>query len=346
MTTVPLVSIIIVNWNGKDVLGDCLRSLAKLHYPNWELILVDNGSADGSEKLTNLVSKQAKRIKLIINKENVGFAKANNQGYVGARGKYVLLLNNDTQVNEDLLSLLVKRISKDPKIGVIQPKVRLMAKPSHLDTVGSYLTITGFLQHWGYLQKDSDEFSRETLIFSAKGACMLIRREVIEKVGLFDDDFGSYFEETDFCWRVFLAGYIIIYYPDAEILHKVGYSSKRQDQIFVNYNAFKNRIASLLKNLELVSLLIFVPIHLAIILGLAVYYLITGQFNKSRMIVESIGWNIINLKSIWRKRYTIRKFRVVKDNDLLPQVMRPIDWGKMLLHFARSERMLEGKHEV
>ena len=196
MVRSPLVSIIVVNWNGGQILQRCLESIRLLTYPNYELIIVDNGSSDGTQKLAQ-----------IRNTQNQGFSQANNQGVAHAKGKYILLLNNDTIVSSGCLSILVDRIEKDRSLGVIQPKIYLMDNPTHLDSVGSFLTITGFLQHWGYLQADGPQFNHEREIFSAKGACMLIKKTVIEKVGLFDPDFGSYFEESDFCWRGWLGGW-------------------------------------------------------------------------------------------------------------------------------------------
>src|SRR3989344_7353611 len=203
----PLVSIIIVNWNGGEVLRDCLRSLGKIKYPKWELILVDNGSTDGSEMLVLNLKLKAESLKLIRNKINVGFAKANNRGCKKISGKYVLLLNNDTKVTPKFLTTLVDRMENDPTIGVVQPKIKLMDKPGYLDNAGSFFTRIGFLQHWGFLRKDTREFDEEREIFSAKGACMLIRRKVVENVGLFDEEFFSHFEESDFCWRVWLSGF-------------------------------------------------------------------------------------------------------------------------------------------
>ena len=152
----PLVSVIIANWNGGDVFKNCLASLSKIDYPNWELIVVDNGSTDGSENVAanyqliknkNLPSAEPCSLVILKNKTNLGFAKANNQGYEKAWGKYILLLNNDTKVERDFLLKLVERMERDPSIGVIQPKIYLMDKPGFLDNVGTYLTWTGFLEN-------------------------------------------------------------------------------------------------------------------------------------------------------------------------------------------------------
>jgi GT2 family glycosyltransferase len=329
------VSIIIVNWNGLNVLKDCLVSLEKLKYKNQELIVVDNGSSDGSIEF--LEKYKNKKIILIKNSSNLGFAKANNQGYEKSSGQYILLLNNDTKVTPDLLGVLVNRLEKEADIGVIQPKIYIMDKKDYLDNVGSYLTRLGFLQHIGYMEKDSDLYSNEEVVFSAKGACMLIRREVIEKVGLFDSDFGSYFEESDFCWRVWLSGWKIIFCPKAKIYHKVGFTSKKQNQVMVNYHANKNRICTLIKNLQISNLITIGLLHLTINIGLGIYYLIRVKFSKSWMIWKSIIWNVVYIRKTLEKRHQVSKMRVKDDKEIFRYILKPINWSGMFRHFQKVE---------
>src|SRR5690606_30578705 len=122
------------------VFKNCLDSLNKLKYDNWELIVVDNGSSDGSEKLPMNYALPLSKYKLVKNKKNVGFAPANNQGLKFVKGKYVLLLNNDTKVPSDFLDKLIERMEKDKSIGALQPKIRMMDQKGHLDNAGSFLT--------------------------------------------------------------------------------------------------------------------------------------------------------------------------------------------------------------
>lgn len=343
----PLVSIIIVNWNGGEVMRQCIESLSKIDYANWELIVVDNGSTDGSvEKIKKLNIKNQNyksKLKIIRNKTNLGFAVANNQGYKVSRGKYILLLNNDTKVEPDFLTKLVSHIKQDLSVGVIQPKIFLMDKPEYLDNAGSFLTRSGFLEHWGFGEKDGKEFNSEREIFSAKGACMLIRREVIEKVELFDDDFFSYFEESDFCWRVWMNGWKVLFYPEAKIYHKLGYTIRRLNVAQLNYHYYKNRICSLLKNLDgLNLLLIFVP-HLIISESLWLLFLLRGQFNYSFMVKKAILWNFWNLPKTFTKRNKIQNSRKISDSELFKIILRPINFGKFFNDFRRVEEDLKRK---
>lgn len=336
MANYPLVSIIIVNWNGGSVLKDCITSLQSLTYPHWELVLVDNGSTDGSQHLTGI-----KKYTLIQNDRNVGFAPANNQALTSCHGEFVLLLNNDTRVTPDFLTLLVDHLLASPQIGVIQPKIKLMDRHDHLDNAGSFFTRIGFLDHWGFLALDSPEFNRPKQIFSAKGACLLTRTSLIRRLGLFDPDFVSYFEESDFCWRVWLAGYEVWYYPASMIYHKVGFTIKRQNVLDINTHYYKNRITSLIKNLQWFNLpLVLIP-HLLISLGLALLFTLRSKPTNGRMIIQAIGYNLTHLAPILAKRRLVQSQRQVSDHVIFYQVSSPINWSKFLSDFKRVEQDIE-----
>lgn len=341
--TNPLVSIIIANWNGGKVFEDCLKSLSKIDYHNWELIVIDNGSKDGSNKLAKKSKLPAKRIVVIENNTNSGFVKANNQGYSVSKGKYVLLLNNDTKVKNTFLSHLVTKILSDSSVGILQPKIFLMDKRGYLDNAGSFLTRIGFWYHWGFLEKDSEEFAKDREIFSAKGACMLIKRSVIEKVGLFDDDFVQYFEETDFCWRVWLSGFRVLYYPKAVIYHKVGYTNRRQDVLNINYHYYKNRISSQIKNFSFVNIVLILLPHLVISAGLVFLFFARGKTKNSLMIIKAVAWNIVNLQESLKKRSIVQSSRVVSDKFLFKKLSVPVNWEKLIIDFKRVEEDIARK---
>ena len=187
----PLVSIILVNWNGKHYLKLCLRSLAAVTYRSKEIILVDNASTDGSAEW---VRSQYKNVRIIKQKENLGFAGGHDAGLREARGDLILLLNVDTVVEPSFLSKLVKRLQDDQNIGILQPKVMLEEDRRLIDSIGSFFLPSGLLYHYGR-EKDETipQYNIPLDIFSAKGVCMLVRREVIDRVGLFDTKYFAYF---------------------------------------------------------------------------------------------------------------------------------------------------------
>src|SRR3990167_8114157 len=150
------VSIIIVSWNGLNFLKNCLKSLYKIDYPNFEVIIVDNGSFDNS---IEYIKRNYPQVKLITNRRNVGFAEANNIGYKVADGKYILFLNNDTTVTKSFLTNLIKVIEEEKDLGGVQAKILTMSDKRRLDSAGSFLTNTGFLYHYGYNQLDSSRYN-------------------------------------------------------------------------------------------------------------------------------------------------------------------------------------------
>lgn len=336
MKNSPLVSIIIVNWNGGKVFNKCLNSLSKIKYKNWELIVVDNGSVDGSEEFPYKIIRN--KISLIRNKSNKGFAPANNQGASLAHGKYILLLNNDTIVTKDFLSILVNKMEKDDRIGILQPKILLMDKKEYLDNTGSFFTVIGFLQHQGFLEKDLGQYDHEQKVFSVKGACMLFRADLINKIGLFDNDFFSYFEESDFCWKAWLIGKKVLYYPKVFIYHKVGFTIRRLNVRDINFHYYKNRICSLIKNLEFKNLLFILPVHIIISLFISAFFFMRGNFKNSIMIFNALVWNIVNIDTTLKKRRKIQKIRATSDRELFKSLAVSINWGKYWNDLKRIEK--------
>lgn len=340
MAKLPKVSIIIANWNGGEVFKNCLNSLSRITYPNWEAIVVDNGSSDGSGNLAKRVLRRNIRVLSVNNQTNLGFVKANNQGYLASTAKYLLLLNNDTKVTADFLNKLVGYAEKDSKIGVIQPKILMMDNPGLLDNTGSFFTRIGFLSHQGFMEKDSPKFGQTQEVFSAKGACLLIRKSLVDKIGLFDEDFFSYFEESDFCWRVWMAGAKVVFFPQAVIYHKVGFTIKRLDVLNINYHYYKNRISSLIKNLEMKNLIPILFAHLAISICIAGFFLLRGKIKNCWMILKAIIWNVVNLPSTLRKRSEVQRIRIIPDHQIFEKLIRPVDLRQFYQDFKRIEKDL------
>lgn len=319
-----LVSVIIINWNGLEHLKKCLPSLYGQNYKNIEVVVVDNGSVDDSVSWLN---SRYPKVKIVENKINLGFAPANNQGYLLAKGEFVLFLNNDTLVTKTFLIELLKILSSEKSIAAVQSKLLLMDSPTRLDSVGSFLTNTGFLYHLGVYAEDDPQYDKAMEVYSAKGACMLFKKEVLEKVKIgrevFDDRFFAYFEETDLCHRVWITGYKIRYVPSSVIYHKFGATSTKLLKPFVEYHSYKNRINSYIKNLSPIWLVkIFLP-HILICEFLSVLFLFKGKFAMSTAIQKAIFWNLTNLKETFKKRKFIQtKIRKVKDDIILPSLMR------------------------
>lgn len=230
-------SIIIVNWNTRDILRDCLESVYQQTDPNGlEVIVVDNASSDGSQEM---VRQDFPQVRLIANEENRGFAAANNQGMEIAKGRYVLLLNSDTIVLDEAVAKAITFADKHPDAAVMGCRV-LNADRSLQPTCFMFPSLLNLLLSGSYLYKvfpKSKFFGRERMwwwqrddvreVDVVTGCFMLVRKEAIEQVGMMDDQYFMYGEETDWCYRFKRAGWKVLFTPDAEIIHLGGASSKQ-----------------------------------------------------------------------------------------------------------------------
>src|SRR3989344_2595255 len=323
MSKNSLVSIIIVNWNGKNYLQKCLSSLNKITYYPTEIIVVDQNSSDGSQRL---VKRKYPKIKLIENKENTGYVGGNNLGVSEAKGKYILILNNDIEVEKNFLEPLVRAFEKESKLGVAQPKAVNLREKGKLDGGGSFFTMTGFLYHKGYMDKASKpEYNKRYPVYSVKGAYMMTRSELWNKLGGLDPDFFIYFEESDYCGRVWLSGHTVEYIPESIVYHWGGGDTERDWKkrfATVQYRIYKNRICSYLKNLSLPYLLIVIPIHIFLIFGGSVLYLFSGNYQTSLSIWKAFWWNIKNFNGTLKKRNIIQsKSRKITDKEIFSVVV-------------------------
>ncbi len=315
------VSIVIVNWNGLHHLKTLLPSLSLLTYPALEIIIVDNASTDTS---VQYIRVNHPLIRVIVNQQNEGFANGNNIGVRQATGEYVLLLNNDTRiVQHDLIEHLLRIFQQSKNIGIAQPKILRMNYPNTLDSVGAYYTRTGFLYHFGYLQHDSEQFNTSVPLYTAKGACILIKKSLIDQIGLFDSDYFAYFEETDFCHRTWLAGYEVWYEPGAKIEHHIGGTSNAMDNAYVQFHSFKNRIHSYIKNLSVWELIFLLPTHIALCICAAVLFFLKQKPLTGIAILKAIVWNIIKLpKTLQTRQHIQNKIRKKSDAEFLPALTK------------------------
>ena len=317
----PRVSVLVVNYNTCDLLRDCLMSLHKVVEPRFEVVVVDNASTDGSPAM---VRDLFPGVRLIELDRNLGFAGGNMRGYDNARGEYVCFLNSDTRVDSQFLSQMTGFMDVNPMVGGCQPKIQWMRDPTRLDSVGDWLTWTGLLHHRGYLAPD--DLGEEPMdIFAAKGACMMFRASLLEKIGVFDENYWSYFEETDLCWRTWLSGHRVCLVPTAVVQHLLAGTSRDATSYIVSYHAFKNRIHSMIKNFGGWTLVRVLPVHLVICAGLTLLYSLRGQHDKARAIVGALSWNVRSIRGTWQQRsYIQNQIRVMPERDLMRIAMHRV----------------------
>ncbi len=321
----PLISIIIVNFNGLKFLDDCLSSIFLNSFKDFEIIFVDNCSSDES---VSFVKQHYPKVKVIENTTNSGYAGGNNVGYKVARGEYILILNNDTTIEKHFLQDILRSFEEIPKLACVQPKIVLMKRPEIIDSCGAFLTKVLFLYHYGYDKPEKlPEYNKSFRIFAAKGACMLLKKEVIEKTGLFDDDFWCYYEETDFCHRLWLAGFECWYYPKAKIYHLMGGTSLTFNSSFVQFQNFKNRLTSFIKNFEAKTLIKYLPLYLITNIILSIFWLFSGKPSLFISLYNAIFWNIKHIGKTIEKRKKVQKLRKVTDKEIFAMIRLDPKWN-------------------
>jgi hypothetical protein len=217
----PKVVVILLNWNNAHFTAPCIRSLQKSDYPNMQILVVDNGSKDGSPELLQSDFPEAT---LIRNPQNLGFAAGNNVGIHAALetgAKYVLILNNDTEVDPGLVRELVSVCEKDDSIGISTAKMYFMNPSNVIWFAGSTVNLwTGTFRHIGYGEVDHGQFDSVTEPGFATGCCFLTRADLLEKLGGFEESFFIYAEDLDLSVRCRKAGYRIVLNPRAKLWHK------------------------------------------------------------------------------------------------------------------------------
>ena len=260
------VYIIVLNWNGKDDTLECLKSLEKINYSNYRIIVVDNGSEDDS---VSEIRRRFSNVKIIENKKNLGFSGGNNVGIkyaIDNGAHYVLLINNDTTVEKDFLNELVEIGESDEKIGVLGSKIYFYSEPNRIWFAGgkvSWLKNKG--THIGLDQIDSGQYDKIKEMDYLTGCCLLIKREVIEKIGVLSEDYFLYYEDTDFSLRAKNANYKIVYVPKSKIYHKISRSTKPGSSNYVYYHSrngltMAKRTGSLLNKIVLYPYCIFLSL--------------------------------------------------------------------------------------
>lgn len=236
------VSIIIINWNNYKDTSECLASLEEITYPNYIITVVDNGSEDGSyQRLKN----ENPQHRFIRNKENLGFAVANNIGIRDAMENgtdYVLMLNNDTVVKKDFLEPMVDFLENHPQAGVAGGKIYYFDEKDKIWTIGGDVRLfRGGSVYYGLGEKDRGQFDEIRQLTHISGCMCLIKKEVLETVGLLSEQYFFRGEEWDFCYRVSKKGYNLFYIPGSIIWHKISRTVNRYSPTDI-YCAYRAKI--------------------------------------------------------------------------------------------------------
>ena len=290
----PLVSIITINFNHSEVTSQLLYSLRKVTYPELEIIVVDNNSPDDDP---DVLKQSFPEIELIRSPENLGFAGGNNLGIRKARGKFILLLNNDTEVDPGFLEPLVAKLESDSNIGAVSPKIRFFHTPDTLQYAGySPLNPYTIRSHGrGHGTRDTGQFEKDAPTAFVHGAAMMVPLEVIRKVGLMAECYFLYYEELDWSERIRRAGYQLWYVHNSIVFHKESISTGKMSPL-KTYYINRARILYLRRNIHgfrfpvavLYQVFIAVPRN-------ALKFLFEGNPDHFKAYNQAVLWHIKHL---------------------------------------------------
>ncbi len=308
--TAKLLSVIIPNWNGAQFLPTCLDALERQTYPNIEIIIADNDSHDGSQ---TLIQTRYPRVQLVQLPINRGFTGACNAGLWFARGEYVALLNNDTEVDPEWAAAVVDAFERHPEVGAVASKMLLFEKRDHIHTTGDFFTTNGRAGNRGVWEQDSGQYDEEGYVFSACGGSSVYRREMLDQIGVLDDDFFFSGEDVDLGWRANLAGWRCLYTPRAVVYHHL---SATGGGVTASFHDGRNLLYILIKNF---------PAHLAQKYGqqiaktqlqLALEAARAWRGKAARARLRGMLQGVITAPRAWRKRAAIQAARRAPDVDI------------------------------
>ena len=273
----PQVAIVITNWNGRQYLKACLRSLFAQKFQDFVVFVVDNASTDGS---VDFVCTRFPQVQIIQNNANVGLCAANNQGILATDAEFVAILNNDTQFEPEWLGRLVAAMKSDPQIGMCASKMLLTDQRDMIESAGIIIDKAGIA--WG-LESGAPDRSASTpvSVFGACGGAALYRRSMLLEIDLFDEDFFVYLEDADVAWRGQWAGWKCVYVPNAVVYHAHSATIK-EGSPFKTRLLGRNKVWLICKNYPFPHLIWYSPLILSYELMSMGYNLLNGR-----------GWNAL-----------------------------------------------------
>lgn len=272
----PMVSILLLNWNGIDFTNKCVASLLKTIYQNREIILIDNGSLNN--EADKLRRKFGNKIRVVPLKENLGYAKGMNIAYKNSKGKYVMFINNDMEFKSDWLDPLISVLENNPTIGACQPKLVKLNDTKYFDyasAAGGFVDILGYPFARGriftYTEKDQGQY--DNIVKISWNGIFMARREVLEKTGLFNPIYFNYGEDMDLSYKIYGVGYIIVNVPASVVYHFNGGVLKKDLKKKMFYH-HRNNIMLLLINWPIKYLIFVLPVRIMLDIVSIFYYLV------------------------------------------------------------------------
>jgi len=337
------VSIIILNYNGKEFLNDCLNSVIEQSFSDFEIIFIDNASTDGSYEFISENFKET-RIKSFRTEKNLGFAGGNNYGLKQCGGDYIVLLNNDTIVEKDWLKYLVEIIQQDTKTGIAQSLVYTEGIPL------KYYEKNGTVNLFGHNIMEVFDINDEGIgdIIQATGCSLIVCRELIEKTGgLFPDEYFLYAEDTYLSLKAKFAGYNLLHTSKSIVHHKGSGTTGKQIPSKIYFYQERNRLLNFFLFFDTKFIIKYIPLFV-LNYKLKFFYCLFSKKYSLRGLFRSYFWFIFNIGWMKNERRKIKNFKIKNDNDILKLISCKMFNGnntferfmnKMLLLYCRITRI-------
>jgi GT2 family glycosyltransferase len=326
----PKVSIVIPNWNGRKLLEQFLPSVVGQNYPSFEVVILDNASADESVKF---LEEQYPQVRVIRHDRNDGTAEGSNVGARAARGEYLFFISNDMWLEPNVLTLMTAHLDNDPKVGICTLKMRRITADGQrlmrLDSVGGIIDVFGFGYPRGINEEDHGQWDTPAEVGFSFGGALMTRRALYEKLGGYDPAYFTLTDDLDLSWRVRLLGYKVMAEPRAVLYHRVSatLNTPAFKRAYRRFLSERNTIRMLLKNYRLMNLLWVMPGHLLLLLAEGLFFMLAGQWALAGAGPRSVAWNIRLWKDTREKRREIQNLRTVGDGVILKRRWRHI--GKL-----------------
>jgi len=319
----PLVSVLVLNYNGKRFLDDCFISLLSATYPNYEIIMIDNLSTDDSVAYTQ---EHYPKVQVFQNGINGGFSLAYNNAFKFAKGKYFVVLNNDVKVDKSWLEPMVELCENDENVAAVQPKLLSLLEPhkfeyagasgGHLDCYGYAFTRGRILD---YIEEDKGQYNDIANVFWTTGAAMFLRASVLPQTGNMDVDFMHHYEEIDLCYRINLAGYTLKVVPQSIVYHYGGGIIQYESYKKLYWN-HRNSVFMMLKCLEKHNLFRFIFIRILLDSTTIGYALLKFQINRIKAIFNAYSWLVNHISLIKEKRTEVQAMRKISDYEIFAKM--------------------------
>ncbi len=290
----PLVSIVTLNYDQATTTVAFLESSKKLVYPNFEILVCDMGSQ--INPATIIDSDVYAHTRLLLSPINLGFAAGNNWGIRQSKGDYIFIVNNDTVLTPDILGVLLDPFFQNPAIGAVSPKIKYFDNPEIIQYAGfrPMNPFTGRTSSIGDMELDEGQYDTSGITNCAHGCAMMIKKEVIERTGMFAENFFLYYEEWDWSARIQKAGFLIWYQSQATIYHKESKTVGKENNIKAYYHT-RNRILFMRRNSDTFHLVVFLLFFIFFSFPKTVFkYLKKNQFSQLKWFLKGIGYNLVH----------------------------------------------------